>query len=1159
MLLPRVALPPSYTFSARLSLHLNLPQDGSNDAVSTFAPTSGGQLVTCSRNMLMRVWDLETGACVRHWKAHHRLPMLCCDVDASGTLFAVGSADRTISVWDIDAGHATHSFKSGHEGIITTVRFVPHAHSVERLVSASEDGAMRVWDLITSSCVGAMTEHMTAVTSLVFPPPSSSSTLFVSAGRDKVMGVWDLRDVDLAAARDASANSGSKKAKDSVPVLTPKATVPVFEAIEAAVAAPDALSLQAAAAEGVVMTFFTGGEGGLLRKWVLKVTGGDGSGPKRVSCVCVSGRRTDALRAADADAVLLGGAAKPTTEAAAADSHQIGALLVRPAPLAALAAAAGQGEAKKPGAKKGKAADGQAASSLPRGADVELVVVTRDRVLNVLSAEDALLHRKTLVGDNDEIVDVAYLPLPPNGYLAAAAGGAGSGSTATLPATAYHASQRRVRLAMATNSEQLRIIDPSTLDALLCDGHSDILVALSVSPDGTLVATASKDKTARVWDAATGVCLAVCEGHTESVSCVAWPVKPAGFTHAVPALGEEGTAGAAAGPAPVVGANGWLLTGSKDRTLKLWDLSVLLSKLPSPRPAAWNAGAARAAAAAAAADTGAAPGAAVFKPRTRAAMVAHEKDVNAIAVAPHDRMVATASQDKTVKLWSLPDLVPLATLRGHRRGVWGLAFSPSDQVLATASADRTVRLWSVVREAGYACLRTLEGHDASVLTVRYLRRGAQLMSAGGDGLVKLWNVADGECVGTFDGHSAKVWALAVRPSDPRDPAPATPGTPSSEPAPGPTPEYEVVSAGGDAVLNVWHDVTSSEAAEDIEATEAALMKQSSLYAAMAMRDYTKAVTLTLELGQPGRCGDILQEMLEVGPTPPTAGPGITPAVVQANYREKMVAELRALAAERVGDASAPAAAAAAAVPGLAAPVGSEKGRAMLTDVIAALSPLHLGRLLHYVRDWNTQSRHGLLAQQLLHIVLRTCTQARLLEAVAAFTETEALVKVIPGVGSVVVAPKAKSATRAGGDNGLAPLPRPVNEEEDSGAASSRPATAATSVLASLVSTMLPYAERHAERLERLLVSSYAYDNALAAMARLGPVSLPPDALTEKAAAAGGRSSSSSKGSGALVTVDSLMGLDGPGAASAALARRRQAEKLAAEADSESSSSSDDDF
>ena len=75
--------------------------------------------------------------------------------------------------------------------------------------------------------------------------------------------------------------------------------------------------------------------------------------------------------------------------------------------------------------------------------------------------------------------------------------------------------------------------------------------------------------------------------------------------------------------------------------------------------------------------------------------MAHDKAINGLDVSPDDALVATASQDRTAKVWRLPHLLPVATLRGHRRGVWDARVSPAARLVATASGDATVRLWSL--------------------------------------------------------------------------------------------------------------------------------------------------------------------------------------------------------------------------------------------------------------------------------------------------------------------------------------------------------------------------------------------------------------------------------------------------------------------------------
>lgn len=129
-----------------------------------------------------------------------------------------------------------------------------------------------------------------------------------------------------------------------------------------------------------------------------------------------------------------------------------------------------------------------------------------------------------------------------------------------------------------------------------------------------------------------------------------------------------------------------------------------------------------------------------------------------MTVSPNDSVLASCSQDKSIRLWNTSDLTPIATLNGHKRGVWRLQFSPVEKVLASCSGDRTVKLWSM---GDFSCLRTFDGSSASVLCVRFVNKGSQLLSGSADGLVRLWTVRSGECENTFDRHLDKIWALAT--------------------------------------------------------------------------------------------------------------------------------------------------------------------------------------------------------------------------------------------------------------------------------------------------------------------------------------------------------------------------------------------------------------
>ncbi|MFN8922502.1 MAG: WD40 repeat domain-containing protein, partial [Sphingobacteriia bacterium] len=81
------------------------------------------------------------------------------------------------------------------------------------------------------------------------------------------------------------------------------------------------------------------------------------------------------------------------------------------------------------------------------------------------------------------------------------------------------------------------------------------------------------------------------------------------------------------------------------------------------------------------------------------------------------------------------------TLRGHGLDVNAVAFSPDSKLLATASSDRTLRLWEV---ATGSLVRTLEGHTASVNAVAFNKDGNLLASGDSEGSLYIWDVSRGE-------------------------------------------------------------------------------------------------------------------------------------------------------------------------------------------------------------------------------------------------------------------------------------------------------------------------------------------------------------------------------------------------------------------------------
>ncbi|GFR44171.1 hypothetical protein Agub_g5344, partial [Astrephomene gubernaculifera] len=512
-------------------------------------------------------------------------------------------------------------------------------------------------------------------------------------------------------------------------------------------------------------------------------------------------------------------------------------------------------------AAAGAAAGGGGAAA---GGSVGLLAATADaRLLFYSPGQDAeggraLQLSRQLVGNQDQVTDLRFVGPP------------GEPSA----------------LAVATNSETVRLYGLANMSCTAAlVGHRDIVLCMDGGVAGAagaglppLLATGGKDHEVRLWEAASGRCLGVGVGHVGAVNAVALARKtPTRF----------------------------LISVGADKLIKVWDTAPALAQLTQDTSSS---------------STPAGPDRPVVQLRTLAAVAGHDKDINAVAVAPTDALAATGSQDKTVRVWKLPDLVQVAVLRGHKRGVWAVEFAPLERALLSASGDKTIKLWSLT---DYSCLRTLEGHTASVLRATFLTAGTQVLSGGADGLVKLWNVASGECVNTFDEHEDKVWALAC----------------------GGSQEGLVASGGGDALVCVWADSTEADAAAAAEQEQQLAEQEQALQNALADANFAEAARLAFSLKHPGRLLNIITRA----------------ATATAN------AATTAAATANGNNATAASASAA------AGPLGR-----LLYGLVSQMSHEDIRTALEYCREWNTHARHCHAAQALLGAVLRVHPPEKLL-------------------------------------------------------------------------------------------------------------------------------------------------------------------------------------
>ncbi len=182
---------------------------------------------------------------------------------------------------------------------------------------------------------------------------------------------------------------------------------------------------------------------------------------------------------------------------------------------------------------------------------------------------------------------------------------------------------------------------------------------------------------------------------------------------------------------------------------------------------------------------------------------AHQNRVTSVAFSPNGQLLASGSDDQTIKLWRISDGTLKDTLAGHTGYVYEVAFSPDDSLLASVSQDKTVRLWSVIDGTSVGILSDYESgvgavsfspdgqilasgsddglvrlrrvsdgaviwetkeHVSKVQSVAFSADGEMLASGSDDGSVRLWRASDGAPLNTLLGHTSVVWAVTFAPT-----------------------------------------------------------------------------------------------------------------------------------------------------------------------------------------------------------------------------------------------------------------------------------------------------------------------------------------------------------------------------------------------------------
>jgi len=287
---------------------------------------------------------------------------------------------------------------------------------------------------------------------------------------------------------------------------------------------------------------------------------------------------------------------------------------------------------------------------------------------------------------------------------------------------------------------------PQRTTRYICSGHTSRVTAVAWSPRNTHIASASYDKTARIWDTSHGFSIITYRGHWDRVQAVAW--SPDGTR--VASAGDDGTVqvwNAATGQQSLtyrghsnaVRAVAWspdgrrIASASEDKSVHVWDVSN---------------------------------GGLVFTYR------GHTNKVLAVAWSPDGRRIASGGEDKSVHVWSpVKDKSSFfGTLRlalrsqfiykGHSGRVNGLTWSPNGQRIASVSYDKSMQVWDSSTGKKFIIHRNV---SAGMHAVSWSPDGRFLASGGNDKMVQVWDAITRNNIFTYRGHTGFVTAVAWSP------------------------------------------------------------------------------------------------------------------------------------------------------------------------------------------------------------------------------------------------------------------------------------------------------------------------------------------------------------------------------------------------------------
>ncbi|EGC37701.1 hypothetical protein DICPUDRAFT_149688 [Dictyostelium purpureum] len=270
----------------------------------------------------------------------------------------------------------------------------------------------------------------------------------------------------------------------------------------------------------------------------------------------------------------------------------------------------------------------------------------------------------------------------------------------------FHLNPNCARLASSSKDSTVRVWDTELQRCTMTmSGHTMSITCIKWSGEG-LIYTGSQDRTIRVFDANQGKLVRVLEGHAHWVNTLAlntdYVLRTGPFDHTGKHYDtlEESQAAALERYNQVKAKNKGmeiLISGSDDFTVIMWNPSVTKTKLNR--------------------------------------LTGHQQLINLVTYSPDGRYFASASFDKSIKLWDGITGKFICNFRNHVSAVYQICWSSDSRYLVSGSKDSTLKTWDIKTKKMY---NELPGHADEVYTVDWSPNGEKIASGSKDRLLKIW-------------------------------------------------------------------------------------------------------------------------------------------------------------------------------------------------------------------------------------------------------------------------------------------------------------------------------------------------------------------------------------------------------------------------------------